>query len=116
MKNLMSVTTLLGALAITGCSAIPIENGAQFVELVNDRADTEQCKFLGEIIGSQGNAFTGDFTANKTLVIGARNQLRNEAVRLGANVVYVQDMSNTRGYGSLGNNNTTIVGKAYLCN
>ncbi|EAA9593782.1 DUF4156 domain-containing protein, partial [Salmonella enterica] len=30
-------------------------------------------------MGSQGNWFTGDVTSNKNLVIGARNELRNEA-------------------------------------
>lgn len=43
-------------------------------------------------MGSQGNWFTGDVTSNKNLVIGARNELRNEAYKLGANVVYVQDL------------------------
>ncbi len=58
---------------------------------------------------------TGDFTSNKNLVIGARNELRNEAYKLRANIVYIQDMSNTNAHGSLGTTNTTAIGKAYRC-
>ena len=76
----------------------------------------KNCKYLGEIVGSQGNWFTGDFTSNKDLVIGARNELRNEAHKLGANIVYIQDMKNTNKFHSLGTTNTTAIGKAYKCN
>lgn len=70
---------------------------------------------MGEIIGSQGNWFTGDYTSNKNLVTGARNELRNEAYKLGANIVYIQNMANTNAWGSLGTTNTTAIGKAYKC-
>ena len=46
------------------------------------------------------------FTSNKNLVVGARNELRNEAYKLGANIVYIQDMKNTDAHGSLGTTNT----------
>tara|TARA_Y100000034_G_C6788119_1_gene352663 strand:+ start:500 stop:724 length:225 start_codon:yes stop_codon:yes gene_type:complete len=70
---------------------------------------------MGEIVGSQENFITGDFTSNANLVIGARNQLRNEAYKLGGNLVHIQDMKNTNAYGSLGTTNTIAVGKAYYC-
>ena len=103
------------AISILGCSAKQVMPEAQVVEIVNEKPDSDKCKFVGEIIGSQGNWFTGDFTSNKNLVIGARNELRNEAYKLGANVVYIQDMKNTNAWGSLGTSNTTAVGKAYKC-
>ncbi|EIK3714231.1 DUF4156 domain-containing protein [Salmonella enterica subsp. enterica serovar Infantis] len=56
-----------------------------------------------------------NFATVPNLVIGARNELRNEAYKLGANVVYVQDLKNTNAYGSMGTTNTTGVGKAYKC-
>lgn len=89
--------------------------GAETVELVNERPDQSQCKFLGEVVGSQGNWLTGDLTSNKDLIIGARNELRNEAYKLGGNLVYIQDLQNTNAHGSLGTTNTTGVGKAYKC-
>jgi len=110
---------LIGALVIgtllIGCAATQVMRGAQVVEIVNEKPDEDKCKFVGEVIGSQGNWFTGDFTSNKNLVVGARNELRNEAYNLGANIVYIQDMKNTNAFGSLGTTNTTAVGKAYKC-
>ncbi len=106
--------TLLG-LMIAGCAAVQLLPEARAIELVNDPPDRTICKFLGEVVGSQGNFFTGDYTSNKNLVVGARNELRNEASKLGANVVHVQDQKNTNAHDSLGTTNTTVVGKAYRC-
>lgn len=102
-------------LILSGCSAKKVVPQANSVEIVNEPVNKSKCKFLGEIVGSQGNWFTGDFTSNKSLVIGARNELRNEAYKLGANIVHIQDMKNTNAYGSLGTTNTTAIGKAYKC-
>jgi uncharacterized protein YbjQ (UPF0145 family) len=95
--------------------SLKIMKGAQTIELVNEKPDTDLCKFVGEIVGCHGNWLTGDFISNKNLVIGARNELRNEAYKLGANIVYIQDMKNTNADDSLGTTNTTAVGKAYKC-
>ncbi len=108
-------TLIIAGILVLGCSAKSISPGAQSIELVNETPDMSKCKFLGEIIGTQGNFITGDFTSSKNLVMGARNELRNEAFKLGANVVYIQDMKNTNAYKSLGTTNTTAVGKAYKC-
>lgn len=107
--------TVLFALSLSACAAKQTIPGAERIELVNELPDRERCEFVGEIVGSQGNWFTGDVTSNKNLVIGARNELRNEAYKLGANVVYMQDLKNTNAYGSMGTTNTTGVGKAYKC-
>ncbi|WP_085277142.1 DUF4156 domain-containing protein [Pseudogulbenkiania subflava] len=103
------------ALVLAGCSAIPVRPEAAFVEIVNEPPPKASCKFLGEVVGSQGNWFTGDYTSNKNLLIGARNDMRNQAYELGGNVVYIQDMKNTNAWGSLGTTNTTAVGRAYRC-
>jgi hypothetical protein len=77
---------------LSGCAANAVRLEASSVEIVNEVPNKDRCKFLGEIYGSQDNWFTGDLTSNKNLVIGARNELRNEAHALGGNVVYIQDM------------------------
>jgi len=113
-KFKLLVIFVFGA-SIVGCSATQVVGQANIVEIVNEKPSSENCRFVGEIVGSQGNWFTGDFTSNKNLVVGARNELRNEAYRLGANIVYIQDMKNTNAWGSLGTTNTTAIGKAYRC-
>ena len=97
-----------------GCAATPAtEKGAQ-VELTNEKPKGN-CKSLGEVLGSQGNWWTGDYTSNENLMLGARNDLRNRAAALGGNVVHVQNLSNTNAWESLGTTNTTIVGQVYQC-
>ena len=109
------IATSFICISISGCAATQVMPEAQVVEIVNEKPNSDKCKFLGEIIGSQGNWLTGDFTSNEDLVVGARNELRNKAYSLGANIVYMQDMKNTNAWGSLGTTNTTAVGKAYKC-
>ena len=116
VSRLKLVLSLLVASALIGCSAHSVKPGAETVEIVIEQPDRNLCEFKGEIVGSQGNWFTGDFTSNESLMIGARNELLNQAYEMGANVVYMQDMKNTNAWGSLGTTNSTAIGKAYKCN
>ncbi|MCW8108380.1 DUF4156 domain-containing protein [Alteromonas ponticola] len=111
----MNRTIIPLIILLSACSANRAIPQASYVELINEVPDKSRCRYLGEIVGSQGNWFTGDFTSNENLIIGARNELRNKAYQLGGNVVHVQNMSNTNAWGSLGTTNTTVVGKAYRC-
>lgn len=115
MKNSNILFVSLFSVFLIGCAAAKINPLAANIELVNEVPDKTKCVFLGEVVGSQGNWATGDFTSNKNLVIGARNELRNEAYKLGGNIVHIQDMKNTNAYGSLGTTNTTAIGKVYKC-
>lgn len=115
MKKLKLFSIVTVVIFIYGCAAIEAQPEARSIEIVNIPPNKNECKFLGEVTGSQGNWFTEDYTSNKNLVVGARNELRNEASKLGANIVYIQDMKNTNAWGSLGTTNTTAIGKAYQC-
>jgi hypothetical protein len=106
---------ILLALGLSACSATSMQQGAEKIELVNEKPDETKCVFLEEVVGSQGNWLTGKYTSNENLVKGARNVLRNEALRLGGNLVYVQDMKNANAENSQETTNTTAVGKVYRC-
>jgi hypothetical protein len=83
------------------------------------------CKYLGQVIGNQGNFFTGEYTSNKNLEQGALNDMKNQASQLGAN--YIQLITNRAGVtgsGSMANGygssdeeetNVTYTGNAYKC-
>lgn len=114
MKVGVSFLAVIAAAFVSGCAAIPTTPEGAKVELVNDKP-TGNCKALGEVIGSQGNQFTGDVTSNENLMLGARNDLRNKAAAIGGNVVHVQNLSNTNAWGSAGTTNTTVVGQVYKC-
>ena len=62
------------ALVICACSATNIKRGAELVRVTNTEPGRE-CKFLGDVTGSQGNRFTGGFTPDANLETGARNDL-----------------------------------------
>jgi Domain of unknown function (DUF4156) len=105
---------LLSVFLFAGCSAISTTPEGKSVELVTQKPPGN-CKPLGDVVGSQGNWFTGDYTSNKNLLVGARNDLRNKAAEMGGNYVWVQDSSNTNAWGSLGTTNTTVLGVVYRC-
>ncbi|RBW63617.1 DUF4156 domain-containing protein [Vibrionales bacterium C3R12] len=115
MKKFMLFAVSLPIILISGCAANPTHKGAEKIELTTERPNRSKCEYLGEIIGSQGNWVTGDFTSNEDLIVGARNELKNKAFKLGANIVYVEGMANTNGWGSLGTTNSTAIGKAFKC-
>jgi hypothetical protein len=108
------MTAALAVLLLGGCSAISTTQEGKSVELVTVKPPGK-CKSLGDIVGSQGNWITGDYTSNKNLLIGARNDLRNQAAEMGGNYVWVQDSNNTNAWGSTGTTNTTVLGVVYRC-
>ncbi|MFB9887887.1 DUF4156 domain-containing protein [Balneatrix alpica] len=100
---------------VSGCSAIQANPGAEQVRLVMEQP-TGSCRFIAEVSGSQGNFFSGNYTSTENLLLGARNDLRNKAAAVGANVVYMQESHHSQASDSLGTTNTTLIGHAYRCN
>jgi len=104
---------------LTGCKAVDLESGAQQVRIVTN--EPQGCDYLGEVTGSQGDFFTGSFTSNANLETGARNDMKNQASKLGANTVHLltnragQTGSMGDGSGSMQQTNVTYTGVAYKC-
>jgi hypothetical protein len=104
---------------LTGCAAIKLEPGAQQVRIVTN--EPPACEYLGEVTGNQGNFFTGGFTSNANLETGARNDMKNQAYKIGANTVQLltnrtgQTGSFGQGSGSVQQTNVTYTGIAYKC-
>jgi hypothetical protein len=117
MKHVAVLAVVIIGLA--GCQAIPLQPGAETVRLTNE--EPKGCKFLGDVTGNQGNAFTGDFTSNRTLETGARNDIKNRAQAMGGNVVYLltNRAGNTGSFGENGGGisqtNVTLSGNVYSC-
>lgn len=113
------VTFLLAAISLTACSAIALQPGAQKVRLTHQ--EPKNCKFLGDVTGSQGNAFSGPTTSNSTMETGARNDIKNKAHALGGNVVYLLSSrkGETGSYNQYGGRsqqtNVTLSGNVYSC-
>ena len=56
MKKLLSISAL--AIMIGGCSSIPIDPQASRIIAAPNPAP-KGCKYLGQVVGNQGNFFTG---------------------------------------------------------
>ncbi|WP_298627912.1 DUF4156 domain-containing protein [uncultured Legionella sp.] len=126
MNKLLSISAL--TILITSCAAIPVDPQAARIVVSPDPAP-KGCKYLGQVVGNQGNFFTGEYTSNRNLEEGAMNDLRNKANQLGAN--YVRLITNRAGVtGSMGGSfnqqggymsgssaqtNVTNLGNAYRC-
>lgn len=111
---------LLIALAacVAGCAATPLQTPEASWILVTGNPPAEECRFVGEVRGSQGNFVTSNLTKDENLVIGARNQMRDAAYALGANYVQVEleNLSHNTADNSFGGvYNATVIGNAYLC-
>lgn len=118
-----AVFALVCSAVLAGCAAAPLMPEAHQVRIVTN--EPAGCKYLGEVTGNQGNFFTGGFTSNANLETGARNEMKNEAAKLGANVVQMltnragqtgsMSLSGGTGGGSTEQTNVTYTGIAYKC-
>ena len=101
-----------------GCAAAPLVSPEAGQVLVTRNAPAEECMFVGEVVGSQGNFWTAEFTSDEDLVRGARNRMRDEAYSLGANFVQIEMESqshNTADDSFGGVYSSVIIGNAYAC-
>jgi Domain of unknown function (DUF4156) len=111
--TMRKISMCICLVSLAGCAAKRIAPGAQTVLLVNEAPSN--CQFLGEVVGSQGNWWTDDVTSTKNKMVGARNELRNQAFAMGATHVQVMESRNTRSKVSFDVTNTTVIGNAFRC-
>ncbi|NQZ22992.1 MAG: DUF4156 domain-containing protein [Colwellia sp.] len=118
MKNFLII---LFVITISACSAVPIQQAANKIRLTHNEPGKE-CTFLGDITGNQGDFFTGPFTSNADLETGARNDLKNKAMQLGGDTIYLltQRAGQTGHYdsgfgGGSQQTNVTLSGNVYKC-
>lgn len=109
MKRLTLGLLTLGLLV--GCTAptkVPHEN-AHLVKMdYHGIIDVSGCQYKGEITGSEGHWYSYLFFPNDTLVQGAMNELKSNAIALDADTVIFtlpQDFATS----------VTMLGAAYDC-
>ncbi len=124
MKKTSGIAIAAFTVLMAGCAATPIEPQAARV-ISSTNPAPKSCKYVGQVVGNQGNFFTGNYTSNKHLEEGAMNDMRNKASKLGAN--YIQLITTRAGNtGSVGGSdgmvsghmsqtNVTNLGNAYIC-
>ncbi|MGL6258090.1 DUF4156 domain-containing protein [Vibrio sp. WXL210] len=110
-KRLRVLFVNLVAIAVTGCTT-PLAQLNQYAEEIEIRLDSkftpDGCQWLGDVTGSEGHWYSYLFFPNDTMVRGAVNDLRNNALALGADTVFMmspQDFVTS----------FTVFGVAYRC-
>ena len=114
-KFMRKVICIFSLVLLSACAAKPVLTGAEKI-YVSEFPPPKGCLFVGEVQGSQGNLWTSDFTSDRNLLTGARNEMRNQALSLGANYVMIETQShshNTTGVG--GSYASVIIGNAFAC-
>jgi hypothetical protein len=112
---------IIGFISIftTSCTVIPankIDNSKANNVYISHKKPPKTCHYIGEVYGSQGNWFTGIFTSNMNLALGARNSLKNQAAYNRANYIYMEAFNaNNSALYVAGNKNVTVMGRAYAC-
>lgn len=117
--NLPKCLTAVAMLILAGCAATEVAPEAKRIRFM--QSEPQGCEYLGEATGNQGNFFTGGWTSNKNLETGARNELKNEAAKLGGNVVVL--LTNRSGQTGSGGRlfvhseqtNVVITGTVFKC-
>lgn len=107
----------ISAVLLSACAAKPTHPGAERI-YVSNVAPPPDCIFVGEVQGSQGNFWTAEFTSDRNILTGARNEMRNQALSLGANYVMVETQShshNTADHSLGGTYASVIIGNAFRC-
>ena len=111
---------LLALVSVMGCSATQLRPGAESI-IVSRHPAPRGCRFRGTVQGEQGGAFDGPFTSNKNLAQGAMNDMKNNALDVGANYVVIED---THAGETISGGDDTIsgqqadvthIGNAYAC-
>ena len=100
MRSILGNNSLIGAVSmryvlyfsvlifLVGCSAThQIDPAAVDIPIYSNFSQHDQCQYLGEAIGSEGQLYNYFFISNYDLTKGARDDLRNKAYQLGGNVI-----------------------------
>ncbi len=114
MSKLIAV---ISSVFLSACASKPTNPGADRI-YVSQQEPSQDCRFVGEVQGSQGNFWTAEFTSDRNILTGARNEMRNQALYLGANYVMVETENhshNTADHSLGGTYASVIIGNAYFC-
>ena len=115
MHKYKLILIFLLIMTIIACSVTP-PNGNRAKNMYISSKFPVGCEYKGLIFSSDGNWFTGIFTANLNIILSSRNKLKNQAAANGAN--YIQLMGTHADDSALfvgGNQNVVFTGQAYYC-
>ncbi|PKG80935.1 DUF4156 domain-containing protein [Colwellia sp. 75C3] len=78
------------------------------VKIYDDYEQVQKCRYLGELVGSEGSWYTFFFISNTDLTLASIADLKNKAISIGANSIHIEDHM---GFST----SVTFLGHAYEC-
>lgn len=100
------IAVLVAALAISGCVTTQLKPGAESVRITSNPEVVRGCKVIGEVRAA--DRMNGGMVGQDAAEENTYRRLRNAAVDMGANVVYLE-RAGTGYYGA------SARGEAYIC-
>jgi len=89
MKSI--IPFVLFAFVLSGCSAKNILlPEAENIRIYEDLPAALECQYKGEVIASEATLLTYLFISNHDITMGARNDLRNKAAKIGGNTIVIE--------------------------
>ena len=117
LKKILNIAIITTTLSLAGCANMPLQPEAQNVVISLEPA-AASCEYRGEVQTDQGDFYTGILTPASMLEKNASNDLRNQAMALGANYIDIIQ-SATKKPLTLGTGGPNIAyhiqGNAYHC-
>ncbi len=105
------ILLLLSCLLLSSCALLAthqLHDKTKIVKIYDSFEPVEQCKFINELVSSEGTWYNYLFISNKELTIASVNDLKNQASEIGANAVHIQ-------YNLNFNTSVTFFAQAYKC-
>ena len=101
-------------ISIMSC-AIPLQEGADIVQLIYIQPKEDKCQFIGQTSASDGGMVSGDFMSDAKIYRSTANLMKNKAYAMGGNIVYIQQQFNKNKDLTKTLTNQTMLGFVYQC-
>ena len=102
---------LLSCLMLFSCSLLDthqLTNNAKQIKVVSNYQQIDNCRYIEELVGSEGHWYTFLFLTNTELTLASIIDLKNQANGIGADTLYIEEHM---GFGS----SVTFLAQAYDC-
>lgn len=106
-----SLLLSLACLSIASCGLLDthqLHDKTKLVKLYDDYEQVTDCRYIGELVSSEGRWYNYLFLSNKELTLASINDLKNQANAMNANVIHIN-------YNMNFNTSVTFLGQAYYC-
>ncbi len=85
-----------------------VKDNSKHVKVTYHYDQVQNCRYISELVGSEGHWYTFFFISNAELTVGSINDLKNQADEVGADSVLIDKHL---GFGT----SVTLLAEAYHC-